>query len=176
MISLGLSAIACCLWFVVGLAFGFHIGREPHTMNHTGIELRIRVNGDVTLQADSDFLHYCAKYADGVSPGDWMHAAAWPTCYGTIRVEIRALELADLDGELAELGAELELGDQAAAAAAELAGNAAAPVPEVDTGAAILTELPTQDAPARPPGRHRPRDLGIAIARIARRARFLSAR
>jgi hypothetical protein len=177
-------------------------------MKHTGIELRISVNGDVTLQGDSDFLHYCAKYS-GAALGDWSHVSAWPTCYGTIRVDVRAVELPDLDGELAEL-ADV---DQAAAvdvltapvccvcgsadvayhnyrnqpfcwpcadghrpAPVELADNAAAPVPEVDTGAANLTELPTQDAPARPAGRRRPADLGIAIARIARRARSRAAR
>lgn len=197
MVSFGLSAVACCLWFVVGIAFGFHIAKDAGTMKHAGIELRLSVDGVTTLQGDSDFLHYCAKYS-GAPIGDWSHVSAWPTCYGVVRVEVRALELEDLDGELAELAeldvdqaAELELGGIIGAAAAaavygtadpncsDPAANAAAPVPEVDTGAANLAELPTQDPPARPKraaGQDGPAGLGTVIGRIARRARFRSGR
>lgn len=199
-------------------------------MRYPGIEIRLTLDGDPVITGDSNFLYYCAKYA-GLPVGEWIRAAAWHTCQGEIRLEIRPAELGDWDDELAELadvdqadehdfapvstgpdpacarcgrrggehGQGMEIAPdptrdpldsggagskQTAAAASPSASSAfpaaaaaapggAAPRLGQSGTAGILTE-PAEPIPARSPqARRRP---GAGIARIARRARFLSGR
>src|SRR5579863_2717852 len=93
---------------------------------HPGIELRITADGESLILADSDLLYCYAKYADyPAAAGEWRHAAAWHMCHGVLNVDVRAVDLTDIDagpdvdGQVAELAraddaiGELELADLA---------------------------------------------------------------
>lgn len=160
-------------------------------MTHQGIAIRLTLDDVPVLSGDSDFLYYCAKYT-GVPLGTYFQAAAYPTCYGIVKLEICGLELPELEEELAELelgdvGQAAELAGQQTAAAADSheqsAAAAAVPVATGTGGAAprlgqsgaagILTELPGEPNAPRSRSARRP---GAGIARIARRALSLSGR
>ena len=104
------------------------VGQE---MTHPGVELTVTMDGEPVFSGDSDFLHDWCKYAAYSATGEWLTVAAWPTCRGILRMELRAAQLADVPPP--------DVPDDAAAlfAAAAVNASAAAPGPGGNGGATV---------------------------------------